>query len=240
MSGIDLSKNALLNRLSADDQDRLRQHLTVLDLEKGSLLFASSANPRYSWFPTGPALGAFVIRDDDGKATEVCQIGHEGVIGAIVSDGNSCAFPRAVVRAGGRFLRIDNGALDEIKEERSSVRRWLNRYADCLLAQVFQEAYCGKSHSVVQRTAKWLLDAQDRTGSAEIAMTQENLAELLGVGRSFVNRVVHELRAEGLIETRRSVLRIRDEKALRAKSCDCHSIVSNHFKRMFGEAPGCE
>lgn len=239
MSSEEMIKNSLLAKLEPSDRDRLQPHLIGIDFEKRSVLFEASANARYSWFPTGSAVAAYVIADEGGKVTEVCQIGREGVIGAIVSDGNSCTFPRAIVRAGGRFLRISNIELEKVKEERPSVRRWLNRYADCLLAQVFQETYCGKTHSVVQRTAKWLLDAQERTGSDEVAMTQENLAELLGVGRSFVNRVVNDMRAQGLVETRRSVLRIRDEAALRAKSCDCHSIVSHHFKRMFGETEGC-
>ncbi|MGL4812184.1 MAG: Crp/Fnr family transcriptional regulator [Beijerinckiaceae bacterium] len=229
--------NDFLAALNEGDRDFLSPHLTVLDLEKGTVLHESVRKPRHTWFPCGAALASYLLTDRDGKTTEVALIGREGMIGGLTTDGHGCTFPVARVRTGGRFLRIDNSALEEAREARQNIRRWLARYADCLVAQVFQEIACSKTHSVIERAAKWLLDAQMRTGAQEFPMTQEDLAHLLGVGRTFVNRVAGELRQQNLIETRRGVIRIRDEAALRQRSCVCHNTVSGHFKSMFAAEP---
>ena len=135
-------------------------------------------------------------------------------MGGIVSNGNVPAFATCHVQASGKFLRIKTAALEQCKLNSLSLRHWFSRYADCLLAQIFQTAACNATHTIVQRTAKWLLAGVARTGGVELEMTQEQLAETLGVGRTYVARVVGQLRDEGVIETRRGVFIIKDETAL--------------------------
>ena len=153
----------------------------------------------------------------------------EGAIGGIVSNGSLAAYASARVHFGGRFLRMDIENLEAVKLKSIALRHWFARYSDCLLAQAFQSAACNARHTIVERTAKWLLAAAERTGTLEMAMTQEQLADMLGVGRSFVNRVIAALRREDIIQTRRGFIAIRNTPALRALSCDCNDVLTAHF-----------
>ncbi|WP_158811318.1 Crp/Fnr family transcriptional regulator [Beijerinckia sp. L45] len=226
----DLSHNALLATLSEADRKRLTPHMMVFDLKDRDILQDAGDDVIDTWFPCGPAMAAFCIATNDGRtAVEVALVGREGAIGGIVSNGHVPAYATAMVRHGGRFLRIKTVALEHAKLDSISLRHWISRYSDCLLAQVFQTAACNATHTISQRTAKWLLAAVSRTHGQEFDMTQEQLAELLGVGRTFVTRVVKRLREEGTIATRRGVIIIKDEQALRDRACACTTAIENHF-----------
>jgi biotin operon repressor len=118
--------------------------------------------------------------------------------------------------------RSKTASLEQCKLDSISLRHWFSRYSDCLLVQLLQIAACNGTHTIEQRTAKWLLAGLAR-------MTQEQLAQMLGVGRTYVARVVGQLRDEGVIETRRGVFTIKDEAALPQKSCRCTTAIENHF-----------
>lgn len=226
----DLLENGLLAKLRDDDLRRLMPHMMVMDLQARSALQRAGETVVDTWFPCGPAMAAFnVWVDDQAPAVEVALVGREGAVGGIVSNGNVPAFATCQVLAGGRFLRIKTAALEQCKLDSITVRHWFSRYSDCLLAQMFQTAACNATHTIVQRTAKWLLACIARTTSHEFEMTQEQLAEMLGVGRTFVNRTLGQLREEGVIETRRSVLVVKDEAALRQKACRCTTAIEDHF-----------
>lgn len=133
------------------------------------------------------------------------------------------------MQLGGAFFRIDLRELEEAKASSLTLRYLFARYADCLMAQVFQSVACNAAHSIEQRSAKWLLAAAERTGADDIALTQEQLAAMLGVGRSYLSRVIHDLRKRGVIETRRGRIGIRNGDGLRALACECNTSVSRHF-----------
>jgi hypothetical protein len=225
-----LSGNQLLARLSEADRTRLIGHMTVLEKPQGALLQAAGDEVVDTWFPCGPSMAAFAVSMDDGRsAIEVALIGREGAIGGIVSNGRVPSFASARVIYGGRFLRIKVAALEHAKLDSISLRHWFSRYSDCLLAQVFQTAACNASHTVTQRTAKWLLAAAARTGASHFILTQQELAQLLGVGRSFVARTVSRFREDGTLETRRGAFIIKNERALRAAACECTTFIEDHF-----------
>lgn len=226
----DLSLNALLATLSEEDRKRLMPHMMVFDLHVGDILQEAGDEVNHTWFPCGPAMAGFCIATNDHTcAVEVALVGREGAIGGIVSNGNVPAYATAQVRYAGRFLRIRTAALEQAKLESLSLRHWFSRYSDCLLAQVFQTAACNATHTITQRTAKWLLAAVSRTHALEFEMTQEQLAALLGVGRTFVTRVVSRLREDGTIATRRGVFIIRNEDQLREAACGCTAAIEEHF-----------
>ncbi|WP_206244850.1 Crp/Fnr family transcriptional regulator [Novosphingobium terrae] len=226
----DLSRNALLATLNEDDRRRLMPHMLVFEMRNGDLLQEAGEEVIHTWFPCGPGMAAFsVATHDHAMAVEVALVGREGAIGGIVSNGHVPAFATAQVRYGGRFLRIKTAALEQLKLDSISLRHWFSRYSDCLLAQVFQTAACNATHTIAQRTAKWLLAAIARTGDCQFEMTQEQLAEMLGVGRTFVTRVVSRLRQDGTIETRRGVIIVRNEEILRRTACTCTATIENHF-----------
>jgi hypothetical protein len=134
-----------------------------------------------------------------------------------------------VVKFGGDFqcLRVDD--LEAAKARSPGLRQLFARYADCLLAQMFQSSACNAIHSIEQRTAKWIISALERTGDHVVPLTHEQLAAMLGVGRSYTSRVMQVFKAEGILETRRGAVLVRDLKALNARSCLCNEAVKSHF-----------
>jgi hypothetical protein len=225
----DLAGNALLSRLRKEDKARLLPHLAACELPTHAILQRAGDQVIDTWFPCGSAMAAFCVGADEIASVEVALVGREGAIGGIVSNGRVPAFATSQVRAAGRFLRIKVSTLEQAKLESIALRHWFARYSDCLIAQVFQTAACNARHTIVQRTAKWLLAAVGRTRGNEFQMTHAQLAEMLGVGRTFVTRIVRQLRDDGVIETRRGVFVVKDEAALRARSCACTTAIEDHF-----------
>lgn len=226
----DLADNELLGKLNEKDRARLAPHMMVFDLEVGHVLHAAGENVDDTWFPCASAMAAFCVATNGGAVSvEVALVGREGGVGGIVSNGHLPAYATAEVRFAGRFLRIKTAALELAKLESISLRHWFSRYSDCLLAQVLQTAACNATHTISQRMAKWLLAVLARTNLQEFELTHGELADMLGVGRTFVTRTVKEFRTKGVIETRRGVIGIVDEPALRRMSCNCTSAIEEHF-----------
>jgi biotin operon repressor len=225
----DAAANRLLSKLSDEDRARLTPHMMAFDFKVGHVLQEVGHDVVDTWFPCGSALASFCVGHRTGATVEVALVGSEGAIGGIVSNGRLPSYSQAQVRSAGRFLRIKTSALEMAKLDSISLRHWFSRYSDCLLAQVFQTAACNATHTITQRAARWLLAAQARITSAEFKLTQEELANLLGVGRTFVTRIVGRLREEGVIATRRGVFVVRNERALRTLSCNCTTAIEDHF-----------
>ncbi|MBS9477345.1 Crp/Fnr family transcriptional regulator [Ancylobacter radicis] len=226
--------NNLLGALRPSDFALLRGALRRLDRPAGAVLYEPGDDVRHVYFPCGPTLVSFMVLLADGRPVEVTTIGREGAVGGIVSQGRLPAYARAVVQIGGPLLRLDTAELERAKDASPALRHLFARYADCLLAQVFQQVTCNAAHSIEQRTAKWLLAALDRTGDENIRLTQEQLASMLAVGRSYISRVIQQLRESGAVEPSRGRLTIRDTQRLRTMSCGCHSVVRSHFDDVLG------
>lgn len=235
----DPSANNLLNALRPNDWTLLQPHLEEWSAPTGYILHEPGDDVRQAYFPRGSALISYLVVLTDGQAIETALIGREGAVGGIVSRGRLPAFARAEVQLGGLFFRIDLQKLEEVKEQSMSLRYLFVRYADCVMAQIFQSVACNATHSIEQRTAKWLLAAIERTGTADMALTQEQLAATLGVGRSYLNRVIHNLRTGEIIETRRGRIAVRSVERLRYLACECNNSVSRHFANVLeGVYPG--
>ncbi|RWR34224.1 Crp/Fnr family transcriptional regulator [Sinirhodobacter populi] len=225
-----IGDNLLLGRLVPEDRQRLARHLVARQMQPGDTLQKSGDDVQHTWFPCGAACGGFrVAAEDGGNPVEVACIGREGAIGGIVSNGRVPAYATAEVRAPGWFLMIRIEQLEDAKMESLALRHWLSRYSDCLVAQLLQNSACNARHTITQRCARWLLAESGRTGSPDIAMTQEQLAAILGVGRTFVTRVVGAMRAEGLIATQRGRIVLRDTEGLQKRCCDCSEVIAQHY-----------
>jgi CRP-like cAMP-binding protein len=225
----DISGNNLLAVLREVDRNRLVAHLRVFEMNSGDTLHKTGDMVVDTWFPCSSALASFCVEAPDGGSMDVALIGREGAIGGIVSNGDVPAFATAKVRFPGTFLRVKTAALEQAKLESIALRHWFARYSDCLFAQVFQSAACNASHSTLQRAARWLLASMERVAGDEIAMTQEQFAEMLGVGRPFVSRVIAKLREDGVLITRRGYFIVHNEEKLRSLSCSCNSLIEEHF-----------
>ena len=226
----DLSSNALISTLTEEDRKRLTPHMFLIELKAGDILQEAGQDVVDTWFPCGSALASYSVpTDQDNNSVEVAMIGREGAIGGIVSNGQIPSYSTAQVRMAGRFIRIKTAALEQLKLESINLRHWFSRYSDYLLAQVFQNAACNARHTITQRAARWLLSAMERTHSKEFPLTQEQLAEMLGVGRTFVTRTIRTMREDGLISSRRGVFIICDEAGLKNRSCQCTAALEDHF-----------
>jgi CRP-like cAMP-binding protein len=237
----DAVDNNLLRSLRRDDWEMLQPKLEEWSAPTGVLLHDPGDTVRYAYFPRGSSLISYLVVLRDGRAIETALVGREGAVGGIVSQGRLPAYARAEVQLGGAFFRIDLQNLEEAKARSLTLRYLFARYADCLMAQIFQSVACNAAHSIEQRTAKWLLAAIERTGKPDMALTQEQLAAMLGVGRSYLSRVIQDLRQRGVIETGRARIAVRDVEGLRALACECNSATSRHFHDVLtGVYPGEE
>lgn len=227
--GSDAGGSNFLKALRPADAAILEPLLEEWRGETGDVLYEPGDMVRWAYFPCGPAMISYLVVLDDGQAIETALIGREGAVGGIVSQGRLPAYARAEVQFAGTFLRMESAALEEAKLQSLTLRHLFARYADCLMAQMFQAVACNAAHSIEQRTAKWLLSAMQRTGDHEIPLTQEQLASMLGVGRSYISRILRTLKRRGFIATKRGRMCVTDLVALEGLACGCNYSVRAHF-----------
>lgn len=221
--------NNLLRRFNTADFALVEPFLETLDAKADDLLYNPGDNVETVHFPCGPSLVTFLVTNEDGRDVETILVGREGAVGGIVSLGFLPAYTRILVKVGGPFARLRVSKLDAAKAQSPTLRYLFARYADCMLAQIFQSTACNAIHSIEQRTAKWILSARERTGDDLVPLTHEQLSTMLGVGRSYTSRVIQTFKAEGILETRRGAILIRNQDALSARSCLCNEAVKSHF-----------
>lgn len=225
--------NNLLRRLNNADYETLAPHLTQDEAKGSELLYSPGDDVETVYFPCGPSLVSYLVPNEDGRDVETVLIGREGAVGGIVSQGFLPAYTRIVVKFGGPFARLPVLKLEAAKTKSPSLRNIFARYADCMLAQIFQSTACNAIHSIEQRTAKWIISAMERTdGDNAVPLTHEQLSTLLGVGRSYTSRVMQTFKAEGVLETRRGSILVRNADALKLRSCLCNEAVKNHFEEV--------
>ena len=225
--------NNLLRRLNRADFELLEPHLSPVLGEANELLYNPGDHVETVHFPCGPSLVSYVVPNEDGRDVETILIGREGAVGGIVSHGFLPAYTCIAVKFGGPFVRLPIGRLEAAKMRSASLRNIFSRYADCMLAQIFQSTACNAIHSIEQRTAKWIISAMERTnGEERVPLTHEQLATMLGVGRSYASRVILAFKADGILDTGRGAILVRDREALEQKSCHCNESVKNHFEEV--------
>ena len=221
--------NNLLRTLRDQDYALIVPHLVEAEQAANELLYNPGDDVDMVYFPCASTLVSFLVSNEDGRDVETILVGREGAVGGIVSHGRLPAYCRIVVKYGGPFVRLPVSVLEAAKAQSSTLRYLFARYADCLLAQMFQSAACNAIHSIEQRAAKWITSAMERTGDHTVPLTQEQLASMLGVGRSYTSRVIQAFKADGVLQTRRGSLVVRDLDALKARACRCNESVTSHF-----------
>jgi DNA-binding transcriptional regulator YhcF (GntR family) len=225
--------NNLLRRLSASDFALIAPYLAHEEAGANELLYNPGDDVEIVHFPCGPSLATYLVSNEDGRDVETILVGREGAVGGIVSQGYLPAYTRIMVKFGGPFVRLHVGKLDAAKTKSATLRNVFARYADCMLAQMFQSTACNAIHSIEQRTAKWIISAIERTdGEDAVPLTHEQLATMLGVGRSYASRVIQTFKAQGVLETRRGSILVLDREALRIRACLCNESVKNHFEEV--------
>lgn len=227
-----LDGNQILRLLSRSALEGLEPYLEQIELRRGEGLFEPGDDVSHAYFPAHTTVVALVLPMRDGRAVEAATIGREGAVGGIISLGLKPAFTRASVQIGGPALRILGTRLEAAKRQTPKVHDALCRYADCLTSQVLQSVGCAAVHSLESRCARWLLMTHDRLQTTDLPLTQETMAEMFGVTRTYVTRIAGILQDRGAISYRRGILTICRRDLLEKASCECYGLVRRHFDRV--------
>lgn len=224
--------NRLLHLLNEQDFVLFERYMEWFGARPNQVLYSPGDSVGSVYFPCGPSVASYRVVTEDGLEVETVLVGKEGAVGGIVSHGDVPAFTRIVVQFGGPFLRLRLTDLQAIQERSRYAAHLFARYADCLLAQIFQSTACNAAHSIEQRLAKWIIDAIERREDQDLPLTHAQLAAMVGIGRNYASRLLQVFREQGLIETRRGGLRITDQAGLQRRACQCHNAVKQHFERV--------
>ena len=230
-----LSYNRLLASTSSKERQLLLAHVEEVELASGTLLVESGDDVVHTYFPVSSAMVALILVMEDGSIAEAATVGREGAIGGIISAGHKPAFARAVVQIPGKCLKIETARLEEAKARSPRLHDLFARYADVLLAQVLQSVACNALHSLDKRCCRWLLMTRDRTGSDSLDITQEYIANMLGVQRTTVTRTLGQLARDGLLHQSRGRITIRSAAKLETAACECYRAVRRHTDRVLPE-----
>ncbi len=231
----DYCANRLLVALGRKDRALIEPHLLLRLVGRGQVLFEPGDDIETTYFPCRGTMGSLLVVSADGREVEAATIGREGAIGGIVSAGHKPAFGRAVIQIGGPAFSVPTARLEDAKRRSPVFHDLFARYADALLAQMMQSVACNALHSIEARCSRWLLSTQDRVGQAAIPLTQEALAEMLGVQRTTVTAVAQALQARGLIRYARGRVEILNREGIEELSCECYAAVEDHFERLLPE-----
>lgn len=227
-----IRNNGLLRSLRSEDLAAVKPRLDHRTLPAGAELYGPGDDLHRLYFPCSQTLITISIPMGPGEEIASLLVGREGAAGALGGQKYSPSFSRMYTEAGGDVLSLPAEDLEALRQNSPSLDDLFARYADCLVAQIFQTAACNAAHSVEQRVAKLVSAAVDRTNSQSVAMTQEQLSRWLSVGRPYVSRVLRDLRQRDLLTVRRGHLVVTDLARLRERACRCDEAVKAHFARV--------
>ena len=224
-------QNHLLDALPESDYARLASHLELIPMPLGDVLYESGDQLRYVYFPTTSIVSLLYVLED-GASAEIAIVGNEGILGISLFMGGDTTPSRAVVQSAGHGFRLKADLLKTEFGRFGPTMHLLLRYTQALLTQMAQTAVCNRYHSVDQQLCRWLLLSLDRLASNELSMTQELIANMLGVRREGVTEAAGRLQDVGLIRYRRGTITVLDRPGLEARSCECYQVVKTEFDRL--------
>ena len=224
-------QNHLLAALPAGDYQRLASHLELVPMKLGEVLYESGVQLQYVYFPTTSILSLLYVMED-GASAEIAIVGNEGILGISLFMGGETTPSRAVVQSAGHAFRLKAVLLKNEFGRFGPTMHLLLRYTQALITQMAQTAVCNRHHSVDQQLCRWLLLSLDRLQTNELSMTQELIANMLGVRREGVTEAAGKLQDVGLISYRRGRITVLDRPGLEARSCECYQVVKTEFDRL--------
>lgn len=230
-------RNRLLASMEATDRDRLEPHLETVSLTAGAVLMDAGAPAEHVWFPEDGVVSLAVVMREGGQA-ETASIGREGLVGYVATLCSRQEMVRSVVQVPGSAVRIPFDVFLDVWNSSKTFRDHVLCYTEALFAQLVQSAACNALHKIEARFCRWLLTARERAGSDSVALTQDALAEMLGVQRSTINLVARTIQERGLIRYRRGNITILDAAGLEATSCECYRAVRAQYERLIPAARG--
>ena len=233
----DPGQNQLLASLPAPVFARLRPQLELVTLGLGEVLYESGARLHHVYFPTDSIVSLLYVMED-GAAAEIAMVGYEGVLGIALFMGGETTPSRAVVQGGGYAFRLKAALLKQEFHRAGPLLYLLLRYTQALITQMSQTAVCNRHHTLEQQVCRWLLLSLDRLHSNRLDMTQELIANMLGVRREGVTEVAGKLQRAGVIRYSRGRIDVLDRPALESQVCECYGVVRREYDRLLPTAGG--
>lgn len=230
-----LRDNHILAALDQDEHERLVPHLVLVPMPLGSVLYESGASLRHIYFPIDSIVSLLYVMQD-GASAEISVVGNEGAIGVALFMGGETTPSRAVVQSAGSAYRLEGGRLKAEFNRHGNMMHVLLRYTQALITQMAQTAVCNRHHTIEQQLCRWLLLSLDRLHSNELKMTQELIANMLGVRREGVTEAAGDLQDAGLIKYRRGHITVLDRAQLERRVCECYAVVKRESDRLLSRA----
>jgi CRP-like cAMP-binding protein len=227
--------NRVLAALPDAVYERLVPELEPISMTLKQILYRPNGAIPHVYFPLN-TVTSLVVSMQDGQAVEVATVGNEGMVGLPVFLGAEIFSGQAFIQVPGEAVRMQTAVFKDEVSRHGSLHEVLHRYIQALFTQVAQSAACNRLHSIEQRCARWLLMTQDRVGAEQFPLTQEFLAQMLGVRRGSVSEVASRLQREGLLQYSRGIITVRNRAGLEAASCECYAIVRLEYDRLLPEA----
>ncbi len=224
-------QNHLLAELPAADYERLVPYLEQVPLELGRAVYESGSEQEYVYFPTTSIVSLLYVMED-GSSAEIAVVGNEGVVGIALFMGGETTPSRAVVQSAGYGYRLRASVLKTEFGQGGDLQHLLLRYTQALITQMAQTAVCNRHHAVEQQLCRWLLLSLDRLPSNEVTMTQELIANMLGMRREGVAEAAGKLQAAGLVHYSRGKITVLDRPQLEAHVCECYAVVKRESDRL--------
>jgi CRP-like cAMP-binding protein len=224
-------QNRLLAALSTVELKRVRRHLEPVDMPLGEVVYESGRHLDHVYFPTDSIVSLLYVLES-GASAEIAVVGNEGVVGVSIFMGGETTPSRAVVQSAGIAYRLPALVMQTEFNRGAAMQHLMLRYTQALITQMAQTAVCNRHHSVDQQLCRWLLLSVDRLSSPEITMTQELIANMLGVRREGVTEAAGKLQKAGVISYRRGHIKVLDRRRLEGMSCECYDVVRRETARL--------
>jgi CRP-like cAMP-binding protein len=228
---LDQTASDLLAALSSEDWQRLVPEMERVELHLGQVLYESGASITHVYFPTTAIVSLLQVLED-GASAEIAVVGREGVVGIALFMGGETTPSRAVVQSAGACYKLPAQFIKAEFARAGPVMNLMLRYTQALIAQMAQTAVCNRHHSVDQQLCRWLLLSLDRLAGSELEMTQELIANMLGVRREGVTEAARKLQSAGFIRYSRGHITVLDRRGLEGSVCECYAVVKNEYDRL--------
>jgi CRP-like cAMP-binding protein len=227
-----VQQNQLLAALPAEERERLTPHLSPVTLPLGHTLYETGERLSHIYLPTTAVVSMLYVMED-GASAEIAVVGKDGLLGVALFMGGETMPSRAIVQSAGGAYRLSGEVVRKEFALGGTVQRLFLRYTQALITQMAQTAVCNRHHTVAQQFCRWLLLTLDRLESNEIRMTQELIANMLGVRRAGVAEVASKLQQDAVIRYRHGVIEVLDRPALESRACECYGVVKLECARLF-------
>ena len=228
------SHNHLLAALPAAEFERLSPQLELILLSLGEMLYEPGEQLQYVYFPTTAIVSLHYVMES-GASAETAGVGNEGVVGIALFMGGDTTPSSAVVQTAGHGYRLAGNLLKQEFNRAGLMRRLLLRYTQALMTQMNQTAACYRHHTVEQQLCRWLLLTLDRVSSRELIMTQELVANMLGVRREGITEAAGKLQRAGFIRYRRGHIAVLERSGLETRACECYAVVKKELGRLLSD-----